>query len=133
MLREALKAYEYEVVGVPMKGALHLKSVCTALDDRTLLSDTRYFDAAGFSEYKLVEVPAEESPAANILRINGAIGLHAGFHQTSSLLRGRGYDVRTIDISEFLKAEAGLTCMSIIMRRMPEAIETQVKALRRPL
>src|SRR5437868_12187060 len=32
-LRSALKTYGYKVTAVPMKGALHLKSVCTALDD----------------------------------------------------------------------------------------------------
>src|SRR6202162_4159654 len=115
MLRNTLKAYEYEVAAIPMKGALHLKSVCTALDDHTALADPRHFDTTEFSEYTLIEVPSEESIAANVLRVNGAICLHAGFHQTAGLLRARGFDVRTVDISEFLKAEAGLTCMSIIL------------------
>ena len=114
-LQTALKAYGYEVIAIPMKGALHLKSVCTALDDHTVLADPRHFDATEFSEYTLIEVPSEESMAANVLRINGTICIHAGFHQTAALLRARGFDIRTIDISEFLKAEAGLTCMSIIL------------------
>jgi len=113
MLRTALKAYGYEVVAIPMKGALHLKSVCTALDDHTVLADPRHFDAGELSEYKLIEVPAAESMAANVLRINSAVCIHAGFHQTVDLLRAKGFDIRTLDISEFLKAEAGLTCMSI--------------------
>jgi dimethylargininase len=113
MLRKAVKAYGYEVAAIPMKGALHLKSVCTALDDHTLLADPMYFDAAELSEYDLIEVPAEESMAANVLRINGAVCMHSGFHQTAGLLRTKGFDIRTVDISEFLKAEAGLTCMSI--------------------
>jgi dimethylargininase len=113
MLRTALKAYGYEVVAIPMKGALHLKSVCTALDDHTVLADPRHFDAGELSEYKLIEVPAAESMAANVLRINAAVCIHAGFHQTVDLLRAKGFDIRTLDISEFLKAEAGLTCMSI--------------------
>ena len=33
--------------------------------------------------------------------------------KTIDLLRAKGFDIRTVDISEFLKAEAGLTCMSI--------------------
>ena len=114
-LRDALEAYGYEVIAIPMKGALHLKSVCTALDEHTVLADPRHFDATEFSEYTLIEVPSEESMAANVLRINGTICIHAGFHQTAGLLRARGFDIRTIDISEFLKAEAGLTCMSIIL------------------
>jgi dimethylargininase len=115
MLRKALKPYGYQVLAIAMKGALHLKSVCTALDDHTVLADPRHFDSAQFSEYKLIEVPAEEPMAANILRINGAVCIHAGFHQTVDLLRTRGFNLRTVDISEFLKAEAGLTCMSIII------------------
>ena len=53
--------------------------------------------------------------AANVLRINGAVCIHAGFHQTVDLLQTKGFDIRTVDVSEFLKAEAGLTCMSIIL------------------
>lgn len=113
MLREALDGYDYKVRAVPMEGALHLKSVCTALDDHTLLVNPKYFDQAAFSEYEVIEVPADESMAANVLRINGAVCIHTGFHKTTDLLRVRGFDMRTVDISEFLKAEAGLTCMSI--------------------
>src|SRR5713101_1944974 len=102
MLRKALKAYGYEVVAIPMKGALHVKSVCTALDDHTVLADPVHFDLAEFSEYKLIEVAAGESMAANVLRINGAVCMHAGFHQTIDLLRSKGFDIRTVDVSEFL-------------------------------
>jgi dimethylargininase len=123
MLRAATQTYGYEVVGIAMKRALHLKSVCTAIDDDTVLADKRYFDSAEISKYKLIEVPAEESIAANVLRINGVVCMHAGFHRTADLLQNNGFDVRTLDISEFLKAEAGLTCMSIILY----ASDTQVK------
>ncbi len=115
MLRKALQAYGYEVVAIPMKGVLHLKSVCSALDDHTVLVNPRHFDTAEFSEYRLVAVPADESMAANVLRINGTVCMHAGFHQTADLLRTQGFDIKTVDISEFLKAEAGLTCMSITL------------------
>jgi dimethylargininase len=55
--------------------------------------------------------------AANILLIDRAVCMHSGFAETQSLLQRRGFDVRTVDISEFLKAEAGLTCMSLIFRQ----------------
>jgi dimethylargininase len=42
--------------------------------------------------------------------------MHSGFGETQRLLQRRGFDVRTADISEFLKAEAGLTCMSLIFQ-----------------
>jgi DNA mismatch repair protein MutS len=35
--------------------------------------------------------------------------------------RRRGYDVRDVDVSEFAKAEGGLTCMSLIVKQKPVA------------
>jgi dimethylargininase len=115
ILRKVVKPYGYEVLAIPLRGALHLKSVCTSVDDHTLLANPRHFDSGQLSAYKLIEVPAEDAMAANVLRINGTVCIHAGFHQTIELLRGKGFNVRTVNISEFLKAEAGLTCMSIIL------------------
>jgi dimethylargininase len=34
---------------------------------------------------------------------------------TAEMLAGRGFEVETVDISEFEKAEAGLTCLSILV------------------
>jgi len=113
MMRAALQPYGYNVISVPIDGALHLKSICTALDDRTLVADPRHFDSALFPGYEIVSVPAEEWAAANILRLNGSIAMHSGFPKSEKLIRAKGFDVRTVDISEFLKAEAGLTCLSI--------------------
>jgi len=36
--------------------------------------------------------------------------------RTADLLRGLGIDVRTLDLSEFAKAEGGVTCLSILFR-----------------
>jgi dimethylargininase len=38
----------------------------------------------------------------------------AGFPRTTDRLRARGLDVRTVDVSEFQKAEGGVTCKSVI-------------------
>ena len=95
-------------------GALHLKSVCTAVNDRTILADSSRIDIRPFAEYELLEVPLDEWMAANVLLVNGTVCMHEGFHKTLALLRERQIRVRTVDISEFLKAEAGMTCLSII-------------------
>jgi dimethylargininase len=54
--------------------------------------------------------------AANVLLVDGTVCMHSGFPKSRKLLEHRGYEVRTVDISEFLKAEAGLTCMSLLFR-----------------
>jgi len=115
-LRKHVEPYGYRVHSVVVSGALHLKSACTAVDDRTILADSTRVDLSPFSRYEIVEVPAQEWMAANVLLVNGTVCMHNGFRKTASLLQRRGIDVRTVDISEFLKAEAGLTCMSVILR-----------------
>ena len=71
-------------------------------------------DVKPFADYERIEVPLDERMAANVLLINQTVCMHEGFHKTLALLRESQIRVRTVDISEFLKAEAGLTCMSII-------------------
>jgi dimethylargininase len=113
-VRKHAAPHGYKVHGVEVPGALHLKSVCTAVNERTILADPSRIDIEPFAGYELIEVPPEEWMAANVLLINGTVCMHEGFHKTLALLRERQVRVRTVDISEFLKAEAGLTCLSII-------------------
>ena len=59
-------------------------------------------------------VAAGERAAANCVRAGDRLILPAGNHKTADLLRNRGFDVLEIDVSELQKAEAGVTCMSLI-------------------
>jgi dimethylargininase len=113
-VRKHASPHGYKVHGVEVPGALHLKSVCTAVNERTMLADSSRIDVEPFAGYELIEVPRDEWMAANVLLVNGTVCMHEGFHKTLALLRERQIRVRTVDISEFLKAEAGLTCLSII-------------------
>ena len=115
-LRQFVAPHGYVVHAVDVPGALHLKSVCTAVNERTILAESSRLDLTPFSEFEVIEVPHEEWMAANILPVNQTVCMHSGFGETQRLLQRRGFDVRTVDISEFLKAEAGLTCMSLIFQ-----------------
>lgn len=106
--------FGYKLVAVNVRNALHLKTACTAIDDETILLNPEWVDAVSFTGFRQIPVPSIEPCGANILRIGNKICIHSGFQETSELLVGLGYDVNTVDISEFLKAEAGLTCLSII-------------------
>ena len=44
-----------------------------------------------------------------------SIIMPASFPRTCDLLLRCGYDVRTVDVSELQKAEAGVTCMSLVL------------------
>lgn len=116
-LRKYVEPHGYQVHPVAVPGALHLKSVCTAVDEHTILADGTRVDLLPFAGYEVIQVPAEEWMAANVLLVGGTVCLHGGFGRTNDLLQRRGIDARTVDISEFLKAEAGLTCMSLLFER----------------
>src|SRR5574340_124280 len=68
-LRDILARYEYEVVAVPVRGCLHLKSAVTFLGRNTLLANRDRFDAAPFAGFDWIEVDPDEPQAANALAV----------------------------------------------------------------
>jgi dimethylargininase len=115
-LADALAPFGYQVVPVSVPGCLHLKSAVTALDAETLLVNPDWIDLWPLSPYELVRVDPAEPGAANVLAVPGGVVAHRGFPRTLERLAARGYPVHPVDVSEFLKAEAGVTCKSIIYR-----------------
>ena len=115
-LQRIVGPLDYEVVPVGVTGCLHLKSAVTAIDDETVLANPEWFDASRLQGTEIVPVPADEPGAANVLRAGGSVIAPAGFPRTIDVLSARGVDVRPIDVSEFLKAEAGVTCKSLVFR-----------------
>jgi dimethylargininase len=106
----------YRVVPVTVTGCLHLKSAVTALDDERLLANPAWLHPSPFAGLGVVAVDADEPGAANVLRVGGAVVAHPGFPRTIDRLAALGYAVRTLDVSEFIKAEAALTCKSLLFR-----------------
>ena len=62
----------------------------------------------------MIDVSPSEPWAANVLRLNEGLLMNASYPETLDLVGGLGFNVRAVDISEFGKAEAGLTCMSLL-------------------
>jgi dimethylargininase len=69
-------------------------------------------DADALCSLKILDVP--EPRGANALRIGETVLMPAAFSRTCELLEGSGFCVQRIDNSELLKAEAGVTCTSLI-------------------
>jgi len=112
-LRAILTPYSYEVITVKVSGCLHLKTACTALDDKTILLNPQWLDTKPFEGFKQVIVPKEEPFGANILKINETVCMNEAFPRTIEMVKALGYTVKATDITEFVKAEAGLTCMCV--------------------
>jgi dimethylargininase len=115
-LRTVAEPLGYRVVPVPVTGCLHLKSAVTALDDERVVVNADWIDPAPLRTLEAVPVAPGEPGAANVLRAGGATVVHPGFPRTRERIARLGYDVRPLDVSEFLKAEAALTCKSLLFR-----------------
>ena len=113
-LRGLLGPYGYQVQPVEVSGCLHLKSACSHIGNNTILVNRSWIDAEPLSEFELLDVPEEEPAAANALLVNDVVIIPASFPKTRALLERRGFQVRTIDVSELQKAEAGVTCTSLL-------------------
>ena len=115
-LSRAVEVYGYRAAPVAVDGCLHLKTAVCALDDATLLINPKWIDAGRLSRYQHIQVAETEPFAANCLALNGVIHLSARCEWTRELLEERGFVTRILKITEFEKAEAGLTCLSLIFK-----------------
>jgi dimethylargininase len=113
-LRAAVAPYGYEVRPVEVRGCLHLKSGACWIGGQTLLVNREWVDATAFAGYDLIDV--REPWAADVLALGNVVLIPDGFPKTQAELERWGFAVRTIDVSELQKAEAGVTCMSVIFR-----------------
>jgi dimethylargininase len=107
--------YGYTVMPISLNDCLHLKTACTALPDGRLLVNPAWIKLHSLQDFLVIPIPEGEPWAANILSIGSRVCLAAAHVQTAALLRQRGYAAETIDVSEFAKAEGGITCMSILL------------------
>ncbi len=110
-----LQPYGYTILPVKVRGCLHLKSACCAVGSETILINRQWVDPAAFPGFEIVDVPADEPRAGNVLAIGETVLVASSFPGTAELLDRRGWRVRPVDISELMKAEAGLTCSSIFL------------------
>jgi dimethylargininase len=113
-LRELVGGFGYAVEEVEVRGCMHLKTACSNLGEDRILANGAWIDTAPLSGLQIWEVPAEEPWGANILVVGETVLLPASAPRTRRMLERRGLRVEVLDIGELMKAEAGLTCLSIL-------------------
>lgn len=118
-LQEILAPFNYEVRGVHVEGCLHLSTGASSLGSNTILANPKWVDVSALSGYEVIPVPSAEPWAANLIRVGRDVLMPDTFPETRALLEDRGFIVHTTDISEFMKAEAGVSCMSLIFESQP--------------
>ena len=100
-----------DILGLP--GMLHLKTGLSWLGGGRLLATRGIAGHKALRGWEVVEVPKGEDYAANCIRVNEAVLVAQGFPKTAARLRGLGYDVAEIDMSEYRKMDGGLSCLSV--------------------
>lgn len=127
-LRAIAEPLGYTVVAVPVTGCLHLTTGASRLGDRRVLANPAWIDTSPMvaAGVEVVSVHEDEPWAANTLRLNGRTLVGDCFPRTREIIESLGEPTDAVDISELMKAEAGLTCMSLLF-------EGDVAALREAL
>lgn len=109
----------YHIVPVRVAGCLHLKSAATfaghdAAGNPVLIHNPDWVPADLFEDIDPVAVAPGEAYGANVVRAGTTLLAAADSPHTADALAARGFVVVTLDISEMRKADAALTCMSLI-------------------
>jgi dimethylargininase len=115
-LAELLAPHGYDVAGIEVRGCLHLKSAVTAVAGDAIVANPAWVDVGEIRGTRSIAVHADEPFAANVLRIGGTLVAAAGAPRTRERLESAGFRVESVDVSELAKAEAGVTCCSLIVR-----------------
>ncbi|MEN9751722.1 MAG: hypothetical protein RLZZ600_769 [Actinomycetota bacterium] len=104
----------YTVVAVPVTKALHLKTAVTALPDGTIIGYEPLVDNTSLFP-RFQPVPEAHGTAVVVLAPDLLL-MSSAAPKTAVLLQDLGYNVVTVDISEFEKLEGCVTCLSVRVR-----------------
>ena len=113
-LRQVLNRYGFamRILETP-SDILHLKTDCSLIDDQCILSTERLASSGCFHGYQTLLVPKGEEAAANMIRYNNHIIMPAGFPNTESMLRAKGFTIICVGNSECAKIDGGMSCLSL--------------------
>jgi dimethylargininase len=103
----------YEVVTVPLRGVLHLKSAVTALPDGTVIAaDSSLLETGPLPPLQLVP----EEAGSHVVPLGGdTVLMAASAPRSAELFAERGHKVIAVDIGEFEKMEGCVTCLSVLV------------------
>ncbi len=114
-LRAALQTAQSDirVEAVPFSGVLHLKSGLTELAPGVLIHDPVLQTDFDLSWAQVISLPPAEGFAADVLPVNDTVFVAAGCPTAYQAARQHCERVIALDMSEFVKMDGGLTCLSL--------------------
>jgi len=111
LAEEGFSSSTVDIRDVP--GVLHLKSGIASIGARRILAIEDLRDHPALQDYEIIPVEPGEGYAANCILVNGTLVLPAGYPRLEGTLRGMGYKILGLPMSEFEKMDGGLSCLSL--------------------
>jgi dimethylargininase len=115
-LRQIFEPLGATVVTIPLTKVLHLKTAVTALPDGTIIGYPPNIDDVGLFP-RFLATP-EESGSHVVLLGGNRLLIADDAPLTAAMLEDLGYETMRVDISEFIKMEGCVTCLSVRMREL---------------
>ncbi len=109
--KEGVTSSFVHVAGIP--GILHLKSGIAFLGDNRLVLSDALAGLSQFKNYDIFRVDKAENYAANCLWVNDYVLMAEGYPKLRQSLLDHGYQVLSLDMSEYRKMDGGLSCLSL--------------------
>jgi dimethylargininase len=119
-LGELIAPLGFAVVPVPVAGGLHLKSAATCVNG-VLVHNPDWVAPYHFEGVEPLQVAPGEALGGNVLLAGDTLLTPADSPRTAEALAARGFATVSLDISEMRKADAALTCMSLISEASRES------------
>ncbi len=97
---------------------LHLKTGLTYLGDKLMICHSLIANDCGLDDYRKLIVKDEEEYASNCILVNGTVIMPKGFDDAIRQVKEAGYNVAELEMSEFMKQDGGLSCLSLRIPRL---------------
>jgi dimethylargininase len=98
---------------VELNDVLHLKTGLSYLENNKLVVCGEFLSNPIFESYDFIEIPQEESYAANCIWVNEFVIIPCGYPISKGRISDAGFKIIEVDVSEFKKLDGGLSCLSL--------------------
>ena len=108
-----LKKYGLTGSTVELNDILHLKTGLSYLENNKLVICGEFINDPTFAQYDFIEIPEEESYAANCIWVNEFVIIPSGYPISKERISDASFKIIEVDVSEFKKLDGGLSCLSL--------------------
>ena len=98
---------------ISLNKVLHLKTGLSYLEENNLVVCGEFIKDSSLEGYNRIEIPENESYAANCIWVNESVIIPLGYPTTKQRIKNAGYPVIETDVTEFQKLDGGLSCLSL--------------------